>query len=257
MDRPVYAGRRAGARYPPAGTVVGMYIEHLSLWLAETNCWIVVPGWSSSGPRGGPTGGPARECVLVDVPPGPAAVIARLDRLGLRAVAILITHGHADHIGGVPTLARHGSGPIGAHIHHDDRHMLEDPVGSNGAFGALLEAEGLDLAPPEIITEVSDGERVGWAGAGFAVVHTPGHTPGSTCFLLEQPGEPGVLFSGDHLFAGSIGRTDLPGGSLDALLASMARKILPLPDDVQVLPGHGPRTTIGTERRANPFLSGL
>ena len=88
----------------------------------------------------------------------------------------------------------------------------------------------------------------------FTAVHTPGHTRGSTCLRLEVDGEPPILFSGDHLFAGSIGRTDMPGGSYDVLMESMAEKILPLADETQVLPGHGPTTTIGRERRTNPFL---
>jgi glyoxylase-like metal-dependent hydrolase (beta-lactamase superfamily II) len=91
----------------------------------------------------------------------------------------------------------------------------------------------------------------------FTALHTPGHTRGSTCFLLDVDGEAPVLFSGDHLFAGSIGRTDLPGGSREQLLASMTEKILPLPDEVQVLPGHGDTTTIGRERATNPFLVDL
>jgi glyoxylase-like metal-dependent hydrolase (beta-lactamase superfamily II) len=88
----------------------------------------------------------------------------------------------------------------------------------------------------------------------FTAIHTPGHTRGSVCFKLDVEGEAPVLFSGDHLFAGSIGRTDMPGGSYEQLMQSMAEKILPMPDDVNVLPGHGPVTTIGRERKTNPFL---
>jgi len=88
----------------------------------------------------------------------------------------------------------------------------------------------------------------------FTAIHTPGHTAGSTCFLLETDGDPGVLFSGDHLFAGSVGRTDMPGGSTEQLMESMATRILPLDDEILVLPGHGPTTTIGHERATNPFL---
>src|SRR5207245_6640024 len=98
------------------------------------------------------------------------------------------------------------------------------------------------------------GQKVSGAGMPFPAIHTPGHTKGSVCFLMEVEGEGTLLFSGDHLFAGSIGRTDLPGGSYEELMASMAEKILPLDDDVQVLPGHGPVTTVGRERRTNPFL---
>lgn len=219
-----------------------MLIEGIPLWLAETNAWIVAP----SGPGG--------ECVLVDAPPDPAAILERLAGHGLRLVALLSTHGHIDHIGGVSPVVRAQDHDVPVRIHDGDRHMLLDPVGTNGAFGRMLAAEGVDLTPPELIYGLDDGESVSGAGMTFTAIHTPGHTRGSTCFLLEVEGEAPVLFSGDHLFAGSIGRTDLPGGSFDDLMASMAEKILPLPDEVRVLPGHGPSTTVGRERVTNPFI---
>jgi glyoxylase-like metal-dependent hydrolase (beta-lactamase superfamily II) len=114
--------------------------------------------------------------------------------------------------------------------------------------------EELDLRPPELIEGLDDGERIRGAGMTFTAIHTPGHTRGSVCFRLDVDGEAPILFSGDHLFAGSIGRTDLPGGSFEELMASMAEKILPMPDDMHVLPGHGQVTTIGFERRTNPFI---
>ena len=140
------------------------------------------------------------------------------------------------------------------YIHRDDRHMLLDPVGTGGVLGQALTAEGVDVRPPEVVNDVDDGDRLSWAGTVLTAIHTPGHTEGSTCFLMEVEGEAPVLFSGDHLFRGSIGRTDLPGGSLPRLMAWMAEKILPLSNDVRVLPGHGPTTTIGHERATNPFL---
>ena len=118
--------------------------------------------------------------------------------------------------------------------------VLIDPVGTSGMFGRYLEQAGLDVRPPELIEGLDDGERVSGAGMTFTVMHTPGHTQGSACLLLEIEGEQPVLFSGDHLFAGSIGRTDLPGGSYEQLMASMEEKILPLDDEIPVLPGHGP-----------------
>ena len=224
-------------------------IEGLRLWLAGTNAWVVAPD------------GPGGECVLVDAPPDPTAILYRLRERELRLVAVLTTHGHVDHVGGIGAgLARAersagtGPGDVPVHLHPGDRHMLLDPVGTGGALGRLLEMEDLRIPPPEVIFDLDDGQKVSGAGMTFTALHTPGHTKGSTCFLLELAGEPPTLFSGDHLFAGSIGRTDLPGGSYDELMDSMAAKILPLADEVRVLPGHGDPTTVGHERHTNPFL---
>jgi glyoxylase-like metal-dependent hydrolase (beta-lactamase superfamily II) len=141
------------------------------------------------------------------------------------------------------------------HIHDADRHLLLDPVGTSGSFGRYL--GDLDVSPPELIEGLDDGQVVRGAGMTFTCLHTPGHTAGSVCMRLDLDGMPPILFSGDHLFAGSIGRTDLPGGSFQLLMESMADKILPLDDDTQVLPGHGPSTTMRRERMTNPFLRGL
>jgi glyoxylase-like metal-dependent hydrolase (beta-lactamase superfamily II) len=132
--------------------------------------------------------------------------------------------------------------------------MLLDPVAPSGAYGRYLEQAGLDVRPPEVIESIDDGQRISGAGMTFTALHTPGHTRGSVCFRLDVEGERPILFSGDHLFKGSIGRFDLPGGSYDELMASMADKILPLDDAIAVLPGHGEVTSIGDERRFNPFL---
>ncbi len=227
-------------------------IEGIPLWVADTNAWIV----SAQGPGG--------ECVLIDAPPDPAAIITRLAHHGMRVAAIFGTHGHVDHIGGMGTVARTAPGApddgrgIPVHIHDDDRHMLEDPIGTSGGFGRMMGAE-LDLRPPEIIEPLDDGMVVKGAGMSFTTLHTPGHTMGSVCLTLklEDGGIPPILFSGDHLFAGSIGRTDMPGGSFEALMHSMSEKILPLDDDTAVLPGHGPTTTVGRERATNPFIREL
>jgi glyoxylase-like metal-dependent hydrolase (beta-lactamase superfamily II) len=219
-----------------------MLIEGLPLWLAETNAWIVAPN------------GPGGECVLIDAPPDPGAILKRLEVHELKLVALLSTHGHVDHVGGISSVVHAHEHEIPVRIHDDDRHMLLDPVGTSGGFGRFLEQAGVDMRPPELVYGLDDGEQVKGAGMTFTAIHTPGHTKGSVCFLLETEGEPPTLFSGDHLFAGSIGRTDLPGGSFDQLMTSMVDKILPLPDDVQVLPGHGPVTSVGQERRFNPFL---
>ncbi len=221
-----------------------MQIWELSLWLAQTNAYVV----TADGPGG--------ECILVDAPPDPPAILHLLDEHALRLVALLSTHGHVDHVGGASSVARAaaGAGAVPVHIHDGDRHMLLDPIGTSGAFGSYLQQEGLDLRPPEHIEGLGDGQVVRGAGLSFTAIHTPGHTRGSVCFRLNVEGEAPVLFSGDHLFAGSIGRTDLPGGSYEALVASMREKVLPLEDEITVLPGHGRRTTIGQERRTNPFV---
>jgi glyoxylase-like metal-dependent hydrolase (beta-lactamase superfamily II) len=180
--------------------------------------------------------------------------LARLTHHGLKLVALVNTHGHVDHVGGVGTVVHAQDHDVPVHIHDADRHMLLDPVGTSGGFGLFLAQAELDLRPPELLYGLDDGQKVTGAGLTLTAVHTPGHTKGSVCMLMEVEGEAPVLFSGDHLFAGSIGRTDMPGGSYEELQASMVAKILPMSDDVQVLPGHGPVTTVGRERRVNPFL---
>jgi glyoxylase-like metal-dependent hydrolase (beta-lactamase superfamily II) len=220
-------------------------IDGLRLWIAGTNSWFVAP----SGPGG--------ECVLIDAPPDPGAIIDRLLERNLRLVALLATHGHADHVGGVAEVVGAQDRDVPVHLHDADRHLLLDPIANGGTLGQILAAEDLDLEPPELVYGLDDGQRVSGAGMTFTALHTPGHTKGSVCFLLEIEGAAPVLFSGDHLFAGSIGRTDLPGGSIDELMASMTEKILPLDDEVAVLPGHGPTTTVGDERRTNPFIAQL
>lgn len=227
-------------------------VEGIPLWVAGTNAWIV----SAQGAGG--------ECVLIDAPPDPSAIINRLNEHGMRLVAIFGTHGHVDHVGGIGTVARgaiahdghtHPEG-VPVHIHDADKHMLLDPRGTSGGFGNMMDPS-LDLRPPEIIEPLDDGTVVKGAGMTFTTLYTPGHTMGSVCLRLDLDGAPPILFSGDHLFQGSIGRTDLPGGSYDALMHSMAEKILPLDDETVVLPGHGPTTTVGRERVTNPFIIDL
>jgi hydroxyacylglutathione hydrolase len=201
------------------------------------NCYVVAPA------RGA-------ECVIVD--PGQDAqqgIDELLIRYRLKPIAVLLTHGHIDHMWSVAPVC--GAKGIPAYIHPDDRELLADPAkGLSLAVGQQLFG-GITFTEPDDVRELADGSALSLAGLDFTVRHTPGHTPGSVTFGNENG-----LFSGDLLFAGSIGRTDLPGGDHQAMLRSLART-LTLPDDTLVLPGHGPQTTIGAERRTNPFLTGL
>lgn len=228
-----------------------MFIRQLPLWIAQTNCWIISRSKSES------------ECILVDVPPEPAALSQILITNHLRPVALFATHGHVDHIGGIAEISRfkgerRESGPIPVNIHTNDRHMLLDPIGTSGLLAEELIKMQLDLAPPEKIDCLSDGDVIKGLNMTFQAIHTPGHTQGSTCFLLrDDQSSESVLFSGDHLFKGSVGRTDLPGGSFEALIESMKQKIFPLDDQLSVLPGHGDATTVGYEKATNPFLQNI
>jgi len=201
------------------------------------NCYVVAPA------RGA-------ECVIVD--PGQDAqqgIDELLLRYRLKPIAVLLTHGHIDHMWSVAPVC--GAKGIPAYIHPDDRELLADPAkGLSLAVGQQLFG-GITFTEPDDVRELADGSALSLAELDFTVRHTPGHTPGSVTFGSENG-----LFSGDLLFAGSIGRTDLPGGDHQAMLRSLART-LTLPDDTLVLPGHGPQTTIGAERRTNPFLTGL
>jgi hydroxyacylglutathione hydrolase len=198
------------------------------------------------------------ECVVID--PGMDAEVGVADLVAehrLKPVAVMVTHGHLDHMFAVAPLCRANDTPCW--VHPDDRDLLADPLRSMGAETRALFAR---LAPdhggfvePDDVRELSDAGTVSVAGIDFVAAHAPGHTPGSTMFATEAD-EP-LVFSGDVLFAGSIGRTDLPGGSLEAMVESLRTKVLPLPDPVVVLPGHGPRTTMAVERATNPYLRQL
>jgi glyoxylase-like metal-dependent hydrolase (beta-lactamase superfamily II) len=186
--------------------------------------------------------------VVIDAPPDPSGVLDLLARHDLTPVALLLTHGHIDHAGGAGQLL--GMVSATAYVHPDDDFLTLDPNSQlRMLFGMVPPGE---YDPPDTFAALTDGARLHLAGIDFDVLHTPGHTPGHCCFSIADEG---VLFSGDQLFAGSIGRTDLPGGDTDQLMASMRSKIMPLDDDVRVLPGHGPETTIGAERSTNPFRS--
>jgi hydroxyacylglutathione hydrolase len=217
----------------------------------DTNCYLIAPA-------------AGEECLVID--PG-IGVIDQLAELlaehRLRPAAVLVTHGHLDHIFSVtPVCGTHG---VALSVHSEDRYRLVDPVATLGPelkqmfrqqFGNTTWKE-----PDEVLT-IEDGQHLNIAGIDVNVIHAPGHTEGSVMFSVPAvPAGLGAgsdlsstLLSGDVLFAGSIGRTDLPGGSSTAMTRSLRERVLPLPDETLVLPGHGQATTIGRERAVNPYL---
>ncbi|WP_405696185.1 MBL fold metallo-hydrolase [Streptomyces sp. NBC_01185] len=209
-----------------------------------TNCYLVAPA-------------AGEECVIID--PGHQAAQGVEDTLKkhrLKPVAVVLTHGHIDHVASVVPVC--GAHDVPAWIHPEDRYMMSDPEKALGrSIGMPLMGE-LTVGEPDDVHELGDGAVLNLAGLEFGVAHAPGHTKGSVTFRMPEAADvPQVLFSGDLLFAGSVGRTDLPGGDQAELLDSLARVCLPLDDSTVVLSGHGPQTTIGRERASNPYLNGL
>jgi hydroxyacylglutathione hydrolase len=206
---------------------------------------------------------PGTECVVIDPGFGAESGVAELvAEHRLKPVAVLLTHGHLDHMFSVTPLC-HSHHAV-CWVHPADRDLLTDPLLAMGTETAALLAR---LAPghpgfvePDEVRELGDSVTVDVAGISFRVAHTPGHTQGSTMYQTSAGGTPDaepVVFTGDVLFAGSIGRTDLPGGDVAQMLESLRTKVLPLPDGVVVLPGHGPSTTMATERATNLYLRQL
>ena len=210
--------------------------------VTDTNCWVVATG----------TG---EQCVVID--PG-IGVTGALDEVlaehRLHPVAVLLTHGHFDHTFSVlPVCQARG---IPAYIHPADRGQLADPWSGVGMPVGTPLFGSLTFAEPDDVRELASSDKISIAGLDFAVTHAPGHSAGSVVFGLTGADEP-TVFSGDVLFAGSIGRTDLPGGSMAEMEHSLRTVIVPMDDATVVHPGHGPSTTIARERATNPFLAGL
>ncbi|MCK8114442.1 MBL fold metallo-hydrolase [Anaerosoma tenue] len=202
-----------------------MRAQRLTLGPLDTNCWLVDDG----------AGGP----VLVVDPADDAAGI--LEALGSRGVAaVTLTHGHFDHLGAVREILDSTGAPLV--VHEDDAASITTSAGNGGALFGFSETA------PQADRTVRDGDVITAGELELRVIHTPGHTPGSICLYGA-----GILLSGDTLFAGSIGRTDFPGGDMAAMRRSIAR-LASLPDETRVCPGHGAETTIARERRVNPFF---
>ncbi len=231
-----------------------MLIQGFPAQMVGTNCFVVAPG-------------PGEPCVVID--PG-VGVTGQLDEIiaehRLHPVAVLLTHGHLDHTFSVLPVCQARDVP--AYIHSEDRSALTDPWSLLGLRPGqpIFGATALTFAEPDDVRELADGAALELAGLRLVVRHAPGHTRGSVVFDLDVRGDSAtptggehsaVLFSGDVLFAGSVGRVDLPGGSMADMTQSLREVILPMPDEVIVCPGHGPQTTIGRERLTNPFLRNL
>ena len=204
-----------------------------------TNCWVLATE-------------PGSECVVID--PGMPDVSLQLEEMlqrnNLKPVAVIATHGHLDHTFSIQPIA--DGYAIPTYIHNEDRAYLSSPEKLLGAeFAATVSA--MDFSEPAEVRELRNGEVVEMVGLTFKAIHAPGHTRGSLMFEVSDQ----VLVSGDVLFAGSIGRTDLPTGSVKEMEETLRKKVIPLSDHLQVLPGHGSRTTMAHERKTNPYLKNL
>lgn len=213
----------------------------------QTNCYVVATG-------------PGSECVVID--PGMDALSGVVDVVAeqrLKPVAVLLTHGHLDHMFSVTPVCR--TYDATCWIHPQDRALLADPMRAMSlethAMLQQLTGTTTTFTEPDAVAELTDGADVHVAGLTFNAIHAPGHTPGSVMFSTPYAEDDvdSLVFSGDVLFAGAIGRTDLPGGDHEAMLNSLRTKVLPLSDAAVVLPGHGPQTSIARERAGNPYLN--
>ncbi len=206
-----------------------MKIEKFVTGIISTNCYLVINEET-------------KQTVVIDPAACPSYLVGHMKSEGLQVVAILLTHGHFDHIMGIDELRREF--PVPVYVQEGDRETLLDPaLNLSSSYTDGYTFEGADY--------IRDGQRLELAGFSFQVIHTPGHTPGGVCYYLESEG---VLFSGDTLFRNSVGRTDFPNSSMSDLLRSLREKVMELPDDVKVYPGHMGETTIGHERKYNPFI---
>lgn len=209
-----------------------MIIETFAVGMLGCNCTIIADEET-------------REAIVIDPGDEPAEILKRLEARGLRAKQIICTHTHIDHVGGIHDLQARAETP--AAIHKADLFLFEKLDEQARWLGAKAPKAGV------IDQFLADGQAVTCKGVELGVIHTPGHTPGSSSFILR--GDRDVLFTGDTLFFQSIGRTDLWGGDYNEIQASIRNRLLTFPDDTLVISGHGPNTTIGRERLTNPFLT--
>jgi len=213
-----------------------VFVASFAAQMYATNCWIIAPSLNS-------------ECVVID--PGMPDVSEQLseilDQYKLKPIAVIATHGHLDHTFSIQPIAS-GYG-IPAYIHSEDRNLLLHPERAVSPEFAATLAE-MHFTEPEDVRELRNGEVIDLVGMQFRAIHAPGHTRGSLMFDVDDE----LLISGDVLFAGSIGRTDLPSGSALDMEMTLRKKVLPLPDYLRVLPGHGEETTMAHERKTNPYL---
>ena len=189
--------------------------------------------------------GASKDAVILDPGGDENLIFEALDRVGVTPQAILLTHGHIDHIAAVGAVKEKLQIPL--YVGQPDQTLLVNP----SDFVSTFYSKPVHSPPADFL--VTDEQLLTFGTIALRVLATPGHTLGGVCYLDERQG---ALFCGDTLFYGSVGRTDLPGGSYDQLLESIRAKILTLPDEIVCLPGHGPKTTIGAERNNNPFLKG-
>ena len=216
-----------------------MLIDSFAAPMYATNCWVIATE-------------PGAECVVIDpgMPDVSQQLTEILDKHNLKPVAVIATHGHLDHTFSIQPIAD-GYG-IPSYIHSEDRAALSNPENLvSSEFQSML--SGMSFSEPKDVRELRNGDDIDLVGLSFKAIHAPGHTRGSLMFEVSNE----VLVSGDVLFSGSIGRTDLPTGSAKDMEETLRKKVVPLSDHLRVLPGHGPDTTMAHEKEHNPYLKSL
>ncbi|GGE22792.1 putative metallo-hydrolase YqgX [Marinithermofilum abyssi] len=210
-----------------------MHVETFTLGPVMTNCYLL---YKASGGEG----------LVIDPGSGPEKLLHRIRELDLSIQAVLLTHAHFDHIGGLEEVRQETGAPV--YVHQEETEWLTDPrLNGSGLFPGV---EPVTCREADHV--LKGGETLSFLGHTFEVVHTPGHSPGSVTYVL-----PNQVYSGDVLFAGSIGRTDLPGGDYETLMRSIHDVLMELPEETTVYSGHGPVTTIGREQETNPYVTGM